>query len=112
MDPFLLSAIHNPRDRITVLKLDQDLEKFVKDSRLVLLTVLEGCCGLVQVWCTHYAYCRQVRLELPPMSSYQRLIVHRVAQYFRLDHTAVDLDRERRGIILHKTPDSKVYEAQ
>jgi hypothetical protein len=42
------------------------------------------------------------------MSSYQRLIVHRVAQYFHLEHAAFDLDSQRRAVILFKTPESRV----
>jgi hypothetical protein len=45
------------------------------------------------------------------MSSYQRLIVHRVAHHFRLHHVVVDPDGlgQKRAIILFKTPESRVY---
>lgn len=45
------------------------------------------------------------------MSSYQRLIVHRVAQHFRLHHVVVDTDGQgqKRAIVLFKTPESRVY---
>ena len=33
VDSFLLTALSNPRDRLTLLKLDTDLEKFIKDPR-------------------------------------------------------------------------------
>eukprot|EP01119_Soliformovum_irregulare_P009769 TRINITY_DN2349_c0_g1_i4.p1 TRINITY_DN2349_c0_g1~~TRINITY_DN2349_c0_g1_i4.p1 ORF type:complete len:641 (+),score=157.85 TRINITY_DN2349_c0_g1_i4:113-2035(+) len=82
IDPFLLSALANPRDRITILKLDQDLEKFMKDSRS--------------------------RQEFPSTSSYQRLIVHRVADYYKLNHVATDSDTGKRSVVLFKTPDSRI----
>lgn len=42
------------------------------------------------------------------MSSYQRLIVHRVAHYFRLDHAVFDMDGTKRSIVLFKTPQSRM----
>jgi len=82
VDQFLLSALANPRDRLTILKLDHDLAKFMKETQLF-------------------------RLEFPPMSSYQRLIVHRVAQYYKLDHTVVDIEGGK-GIVLTKNQDSNI----
>jgi hypothetical protein len=35
IDNFLLTALENPRDRLTILKLDQELEAFVKDEGFV-----------------------------------------------------------------------------
>jgi hypothetical protein len=44
------------------------------------------------------------------MSSYQRLIVHRVAQYFKLEHLAVESEeKSKRAIVLIKTSQSRVY---
>jgi len=83
IDRFLLTALSNQRDRITILKLEQVLEKFIKDGR-------------------------RNRLEFPAMSSYQRLILHRVAQYFRLEHSVVELDALKRTIILNKTSESRI----
>mmetsp|Transcript_11670 Transcript_11670/g.16202 ORF Transcript_11670/g.16202 Transcript_11670/m.16202 type:complete len:715 (-) Transcript_11670:24-2168(-) len=83
VDSFLLTALSNPRDRLTLLKLDTDLEKFIKDPR-------------------------KTRQEFPPMSSYQRLIVHRVAQYFKLDHVVVEAEPGKRAVVLYKTPASRV----
>jgi len=83
IDRFLLTALSNQRDRITILKLEQVLEKFIRDGR-------------------------RNRLEFPAMSSYQRLILHRVAQYFRLEHSVVELDALKRTIILNKTSESRI----
>ncbi|CAG8630750.1 3222_t:CDS:2, partial [Acaulospora morrowiae] len=61
LDGFLLAALKNPKDRLFLLKLDREMERFINDKN-------------------------HTRLEFPPMNSYQRLIVHRVAQYFKLSH--------------------------
>eukprot|EP01114_Cavostelium_apophysatum_P017608 TRINITY_DN5280_c0_g2_i1.p1 TRINITY_DN5280_c0_g2~~TRINITY_DN5280_c0_g2_i1.p1 ORF type:complete len:806 (+),score=200.72 TRINITY_DN5280_c0_g2_i1:286-2703(+) len=82
LDQFLLTALANPRDRLTILKLDHELEKFMKDPR-------------------------RNRADFPPMSSYHRLIVHRVAQYFKLDHIVVDLEGGKRAVALLKSPESR-----
>jgi hypothetical protein len=39
VDAFLLSALANPRDRLAILKLDFDLEKFVRDVKYCLATL-------------------------------------------------------------------------
>lgn len=33
LDGLLLNALANPRDRLTILKLDYELERFIKESR-------------------------------------------------------------------------------
>eukprot|EP01102_Stenamoeba_stenopodia_P012722 TRINITY_DN4044_c0_g2_i1.p1 TRINITY_DN4044_c0_g2~~TRINITY_DN4044_c0_g2_i1.p1 ORF type:complete len:621 (-),score=98.30 TRINITY_DN4044_c0_g2_i1:995-2857(-) len=81
-DEFILTALQNPRDRITLLKLEHDLERFINSN--------------------------ETKLSFPPMSSYQRLIVHRVAQYFNLEHTALDIYPQQRTVVLLKTPETKM----
>jgi len=83
IDNFLLTALENPRDRLTILKLDQELELFVKDPS-------------------------RVRLDFPPTSSYQRLIIHRIAQYFKLEHAVLDVEGGKRAIVLSKTDESRI----
>ncbi|OZJ02599.1 hypothetical protein BZG36_03646 [Bifiguratus adelaidae] len=79
LDPFLLAALRKPQDRILLLKLDQDLEVFTRDKS-------------------------QTELTIPFLNSYQRLLTHRTAQYFKLDH-AYD---PRRGMVLTRRPDTTV----
>lgn len=83
IDNFLLTALESPRDRLTILKLDQELEAFVKDTS-------------------------RTRLNFPPTSSYQRLIIHRVAQYFKIDHVVLDAEGGKRAVCLFKTAESRV----
>eukprot|EP01135_Chromosphaera_perkinsii_P011672 Nk52_evm10s2473 gene=Nk52_evmTU10s2473 len=61
VDSFLLTVLNSPKDRITLLKLEDDFKRFLGDAS-------------------------QNKLEFPPMTSYHRLIVHRSAQFFGLDH--------------------------
>jgi hypothetical protein len=57
---------------------------------------------------------RHNRLELKPMTSYQRLIVHRVAHYFKLDHVVVDSQNpsddalNKRKMVLYKSQETRV----
>lgn len=83
IDELLLRALQNPRDRSLMLRLDAELERFMNDKTAS-------------------------RLEFPPMSSYQRLIVHRVADYFRLQHLAIDKEPGKRGVVLMKDPHSRI----
>lgn len=65
IDPALTAALDNPRERVTVLKFEDQMLRFMRSP------------GTKQ-------------LEFPTLSSYQRLIVHRLAQRFQLDHQSVD----------------------
>ncbi|CAG8541257.1 10788_t:CDS:2, partial [Diversispora eburnea] len=79
LDGFLLAALKNPKDRLFLLKLDREMERFINDNH--------------------------TRLEFPPMNSYQRLIVHRVAQYFKLSHV---VDNSGKAVILYKSPETLI----
>ncbi|CAG8573128.1 1769_t:CDS:2, partial [Scutellospora calospora] len=80
LDGFLLAALKNPKDRLFLLKLDREMERFINDKN-------------------------HTRLEFPPMNSYQRLIVHRVAQYFKLSHV---VDSSGKAVVLYKSPDTQI----
>eukprot|EP00299_Pterocystis_sp_00344_P000037 c10010_g1_i1.p1 GENE.c10010_g1_i1~~c10010_g1_i1.p1 ORF type:complete len:619 (+),score=97.60 c10010_g1_i1:114-1970(+) len=83
IDPFILSHLSNPRDRVTLLRLDNELERFMKNSSMK-------------------------RLKFPPMTSFQRLFVHKAAAYFDLEHTVVPVDSEKQSVLLTKTATSKI----
>eukprot|EP00698_Gefionella_okellyi_P012190 TRINITY_DN3263_c0_g1_i1.p1 TRINITY_DN3263_c0_g1~~TRINITY_DN3263_c0_g1_i1.p1 ORF type:complete len:766 (-),score=157.67 TRINITY_DN3263_c0_g1_i1:32-2329(-) len=80
LDPVILQSLNNPRDRLLLFKLDAELGAFVEDK-------------IAQ------------RLEFPPMSSYHRLLVHRVAHYFKLDHK---VDGSGKKVVLFKTTESAI----
>ncbi|WCJ19081.1 Single-stranded nucleic acid binding R3H protein [Euphorbia peplus] len=60
VDQFLREALHNPRERLSILRLEQDVEKFIQDPT-------------------------QEQLEFQQLpTSYLRLAAHRVAQHYSL----------------------------
>ncbi|KAF7732595.1 hypothetical protein EC973_003342 [Apophysomyces ossiformis] len=73
-DEFILTVLKKPQDRIFLLSLERDLESFINNPK-------------------------QYRLDLPPMNSYQRLMVHKVAPYFKLNHYH---DPARKAVFLCK----------
>lgn len=84
LDSFLQEAL-NSRNRITVLRLEQEIEKFAGNSK------------------------QQQLLLRPMLSSYERLTAHRVAQYYHLQSMAVESNGPSGSrILLLKTPDSTV----
>jgi len=76
----LFDALGKSRERIFLLRLDQDMEKLLKTPQ-------------------------QTTMEVQTISSYQRLIVHRAADHFRLDHRA---DGDGSAVILVKTNQSRI----
>ncbi|KAG7032009.1 R3H domain-containing protein 2 [Cucurbita argyrosperma subsp. argyrosperma] len=60
VDQFLLEALHNPRERLSILRMEQDVEKFIRDPAR-----------------------QQLEFQQLP-TSYLRLAAHRVAQHYSL----------------------------
>ncbi|CAG8559444.1 12784_t:CDS:2, partial [Ambispora gerdemannii] len=85
LDNFLLTALKNPKDRLFLLKLDQDMA-----NKYLLHFVSPSS---------------RLRLEFPQMNSYQRLIVHRVAQYFKLSHV---VDSSGKAVVLYKSAETAI----
>ncbi|XP_071705701.1 uncharacterized protein [Rutidosis leptorrhynchoides] len=88
VDQFLREALQNPRERLSVLRIEQDVEKFIKDSSQ-----------------------QQMEFQQLP-TSYLRLAAHRVAQHYSLqsmvllDNTLPDGSGSR--IIVRKTSESRL----
>ncbi|CAM0141518.1 hypothetical protein VKS41_003766 [Umbelopsis sp. WA50703] len=80
LDAVILAALRKPQDRMFLLKLDLEFENFINNPA-------------------------RVRLDFPQMNSYQRLIVHRVATYFKLTHL---FDPVRRSIYLCKNVSTEI----
>lgn len=83
VDSFLREALQG-RDRLTILRLEQEVDRFMRNSKLQ-------------------------QLEFQPMpSSYLRLVAHRVAQHYNLQSSAVDANSpEGTRIIARKTAESR-----
>ncbi|XP_075405045.1 cAMP-regulated phosphoprotein 21 isoform X13 [Tenrec ecaudatus] len=80
---FLINTLrNNSRDRMILLKMEQEIIDFIGDNN------------------SHYK-------KFPQMSSYQRMLVHRVAAYFGLDH---NVDQTGKSVIINKTSSTRIPE--
>ncbi|XP_074844294.1 cAMP-regulated phosphoprotein 21 isoform X5 [Carettochelys insculpta] len=78
---FLVNTLkNNPRDRMILLKMEQEIMDFISDNN------------------NHYK-------KFPQMSSYQRMLVHRVAAYFGMDH---NVDQTGKSVIINKTSNTRM----
>jgi len=79
-DQKLLEALENPRDRVWVLKLEQDVIDFVKDAK-------------------------ESSLNLPQCNSFYRMLAHKMADYYMLGHL---VDDSSAAVRLFKTPNCRI----
>ncbi|KAJ3591546.1 hypothetical protein NHX12_006679, partial [Muraenolepis orangiensis] len=78
---FLVNTLkNNPRDRMMLLKLEQDISDFISNSE-------------------------SQKRKFPPMTSYHRMLLHRVAAYFGLDH---NVDQTGKCVIINKTSNTRI----
>ncbi|KAJ8388353.1 hypothetical protein AAFF_G00133790 [Aldrovandia affinis] len=78
---FLVNTLkNNPRDRMMLLKLEQDILDFISNNE-------------------------SQRRKFPPMTSYHRMLLHRVAAYFGLDH---NVDQTGKSVIINKTGNTRI----
>lgn len=82
LDPFIVDVLKKQQERIFLLKLEKELEAFISNPQLY-------------------------RLDLPQMNSYQRLLVHKVAPYFKLSHFYEPM---RKSVTLCKNPKTAIPE--
>ncbi|KAL3674693.1 hypothetical protein V7S43_000632 [Phytophthora oleae] len=87
LDPVLVAGLENARERLTLLKFEDQIVRFLKNPR-------------------------EPHLNFPPLSSYHRLIVHRLAQRCGLEHQTADYNpyenSSARVVTLFKTAQSAV----
>ncbi|XP_076870241.1 R3H domain-containing protein 2 isoform X2 [Brachyhypopomus gauderio] len=80
---FLVNTLkNNPRDRMMLLKLEQDILEFISDDN------------------------NQYK-KFPQMTSYHRMLLHRVAAYFGMDH---NVDQTGKAVIINKTSNTRIPE--
>ncbi|XP_067300752.1 R3H domain-containing protein 1-like isoform X2 [Pseudorasbora parva] len=78
---FLVNTLkNNPRDRMMLLKLEQDILDFISNIE-------------------------SQRRKFPPMTSYHRMLLHRVAAYFGLDH---NVDQTGKCVVINKTSNTRI----
>ncbi|KAI9811612.1 MAG: hypothetical protein M1827_005361 [Pycnora praestabilis] len=75
-DEKLLEALESPKDRLFLLRLEQDVIDFVKNSK-------------------------ESTLDLPPCNSFYRLLAHKLADYYYLTHF---VDNAVNAVRLYRTP--------
>ncbi|KAJ8330622.1 hypothetical protein O5D80_001144 [Batrachochytrium dendrobatidis] len=83
IDRVLYNALHDPKQRLFMLKLELDCENFVSSSSSDMSRTM----------------------EYPSLNSFRRLIVHRVGELFGLERY---VDTRRQAIILSLTADTKL----
>uniref|UniRef100_A0A7M4EA95 R3H domain containing 1 n=1 Tax=Crocodylus porosus TaxID=8502 RepID=A0A7M4EA95_CROPO len=78
---FLVNTLkNNPRDRMMLLKLEQEILDFIGNNEIP-------------------------RKKFPPMTSYHRMLLHRVAAYFGLEH---NVDQSGKSVIINKTSSTRI----
>ncbi|XP_075789414.1 R3H domain-containing protein 1 isoform X10 [Pelodiscus sinensis] len=78
---FLVNTLKsNPRDRMMLLKLEQEILDFIGNNE-------------------------SPRKKFPPMTSYHRMLLHRVAAYFGLEH---NVDQSGKSVIVNKTSNTRI----
>ncbi|XP_053130138.1 R3H domain-containing protein 1 isoform X4 [Hemicordylus capensis] len=78
---FLVNTLkNNPRDRMMLLKLEQEILDFIGNNEMP-------------------------RKKFPPMTSYHRMLLHRVAAYFGLEH---NVDQSGKSVIVNKTSNTRI----
>lgn len=85
VDPFLVEALQNPRHRLSILRMELDIQKFIQNSE-------------------HH----QFEFQHFP-TSYLRLAAHRVAQHYGLQTMVLDTFSDGQGtrILVKKLPETK-----
>lgn len=82
-DEKLLEALASPKDRLFVLKVEQDLIDFIKDPKYVSPTIVaQG------TWADRRE--REEFLQLPGTNSFYRMLSHKLADYYMLGHIVDD----------------------
>ncbi|CAF1101605.1 unnamed protein product [Adineta steineri] len=71
---------NNPKDRTLLLQLETLLQQFIQDDE-------------------------QISHQFQAMNSYERMIVHRVAAFFGLDH---NVDKNGQAVVVTKTPNTRI----
>ena len=75
LDPKLVEALESPKDRIMVLKLEQDIVDFINGKEL--------------------------SLKLPQTNAFYRMLAHKLADYYKLGHVA---DESTMAVQILRTP--------
>ncbi|KAI9274178.1 single-stranded nucleic acid binding R3H [Sporodiniella umbellata] len=84
LDPFIFDLLKKPQERLFLLKVELEIEEFIKNTE-------------------------RFRLGFPSTNSYQRLMIHRLAPYYKLNHFH---DGLRKGVYVCKTDSTQMPETR
>ena len=59
----------------------------------------------MMIYWWHLSFSSRLYIQYPPMTSYHRMIVHRVAAYFGMDH---NVDQSGTSVIINKTQNTRM----
>ena len=91
-DEKLFEALDSPKDRMFLLRLEQDIIDFVKNSTYAFPSPPSVA---------HLTMNREPTLILPPCNSFCRLLAHKLADYYALTHY---VDNAVAAVTLYRTP--------
>ena len=91
-DEKLMEALQSPRDRLFVVKIEQDFIDFIKDSRYVECYFIHMTTANNR---SENEYC------LPNCNTFYRMLAHRLADYYLLGHV---VDNTMTGVRITRTP--------
>lgn len=94
-DEKLFEALESPKDRLFLLRLEQEVITFVRDSTLVLILLFPLCYIILTMFFS------EPMIDLPPCNSFCRLLAHKLADYYALTHF---VDNAVSSVRLHRTP--------
>jgi hypothetical protein len=80
VDSFLIDSLKNQKDCSFILKIDEEMELFMKDPT-------------------------QNQKKFPSMNGYQRMIVHKIAHYYKLSHFYLN---DKNAVTVLKTESSEI----
>lgn len=91
-DEKLLEALQSPRDRLFIVKLEQDFIDFIKEPRYVAPAISRNETLISS---------RESEYALPNCNTFYRMLAHRLADYYLLGHV---VDSAMTGVKITRTP--------
>ena len=95
-DEKLLEALASPKDRLFLLRLEQEVITFIQDTSYVF-----GDCAVHLIVALTMKNRNPQMIDLPPCNSFCRLLAHKLADYYALSHF---VDNAVSSVRLFRTP--------
>lgn len=99
LEEFIFTTLHkNAKDRQMLMQLETDLRRFVQDARFI----------HIHSFMMILSFSKQAH-RFPQMSSYNRMLVHRVSAFFGLDH---NVDQTGTSVVVTKTLQTRLPDVE